>query len=75
MRNSNEITPGKMIPNAPADLVAAMGTSERRCCISPSLGLVVTRTGSTWKLDAKGNFVNSRDFDLQLWALLEAAMP
>jgi len=25
--------------------------------------------------DDEGNFVNSRDFDLQLWALLTAAMP
>ena len=75
VRNSTGVTPGKMIPDAPADLVAAMGTSERRCYISPSLGLVVTRTGSTWKLDAEGNFVSSRDFDLQLWALLVAAMP
>jgi len=64
-----------MIPDAPGDLVAAMGTSERRCYIAPSLGLVLTRTGSTWMLDAEGNFVNSRDFDQQLWALLAAAMP
>ena len=75
MRNSDEVTPGKMIPDAPEDLAAAMGTSESRCYISPSLGLVVIRTGSTWKLDEEGNFVNSRDFDQQLWALLSAAMP
>ena len=64
-----------MITSAPPDLVAAMGTSERRCYVAPSLGLVVTRTGSTWKLDAEGGFVDSREFDLQLWALLAAAMP
>jgi len=75
VRGSSNITPGKVITDAPADLVAAMGTSERRCYVSPSLGLVVTRTGSTWKLDAEGNFVKSRDFDQQLWALLAAAMP
>jgi len=75
VRNSNQITPGKMIPAAPADLAAAMGTSERRLYIVPSLGLVVARTGSTWKLDSEGNFVDSRDFDVRLWELLAAAMP
>jgi hypothetical protein len=75
VRDSNEITSGKMIHKAPADLVAAMGTSERRCYISLSLGLVITRTGSTWKLDDQGKFVSSRDFDLQLWELLAAALP
>ena len=75
VRNSTGVTPGKMIPDAPGDLVAAMGTSERRCYIVASLGLVVTRTGSTWKLDAEGKFVSSRDFDQQLWSLLAAALP
>jgi len=75
VRGSSGVTSGKMFTDAPGDLVAAMGTSERRCYIVPSLGLVVTRTGSTWKLDEKGNFVSSRDFDQQLWTLLAAAMP
>ncbi len=75
VRNTTGVTAGKMLGDAPADLVAAMGTSERRCYIAPSLGLVVTRTGSTWKLDDAGNFVSSRDFDLELWKLLTAAMP
>jgi CubicO group peptidase (beta-lactamase class C family) len=75
VRGLTRVTPGKMFTDAPGDLVAAMGTSERRCYIVPSLGLVVTRTGSTWKLDAEGNFVSSRDFDQQLWTLLKAAMP
>jgi len=75
VRGSAEVAPGKMFTDAPGDLVAAMGTSERRCYIVPSLGLVVTRTGSTWKLDAEGNFVSSRDFDQQLWTLIAAAMP
>lgn len=75
VRGSTGVAPGKIFSDAPGDLVAAMGTSERRCYIVPSLGLVVTRTGSTWKLDAEGNFVSSRDFDQQLWTLLAAAMP
>ena len=75
VRNTTGVTEGKMISDAPADWVAAMGTSERRCYVVPSLGLVVTRTGSTWKLDEEGNFVSSRDFDLRIWELLTAAMP
>lgn len=75
VRNTTGVTEGKMISDAPADWVAAMGTSERRCYVVPSLGLVVTRTGSTWKLDEEGKFVSSRDFDLKLWELLKAAMP
>jgi CubicO group peptidase (beta-lactamase class C family) len=75
VRNTTGVTEGKMIPEAPADMVAAMGTSERRCYVAPSLGLVVTRTGSTWKLDEEGKMVKSRDFDLKLWQLLKAAMP
>ena len=75
VRNTTGVTEGKMISDAPADWVAAMGTSERRCYVVPSLGLVVTRTGSTWKLDEEGNFVSSRDFDLRVWELLTAAMP
>jgi CubicO group peptidase (beta-lactamase class C family) len=75
VRDSDELNPGKMVSDAPSDLVAAMGTSERRCYISPSLGLVITRTGSTWKLDEKGGFVKSRGFDLKMWELLVAAMP
>lgn len=75
VRNSDKVTPGLMIADAPKDLVAAMGTSERRCYVVPSHDLVITRTGSTWMLDADGDFVSSRDFDRQLWALLAAAMP
>ena len=75
VRSTTGVVEGKMIAGAPVDLVAAMGTSERRCYVSPAAGLVVTRTGSTWKLDKEGNFVSSRDFDLQLWELLKAAMP
>jgi CubicO group peptidase (beta-lactamase class C family) len=74
VRGVKDVTPGKVIAAAPADLVAAMGTSERRCYVVPSLGLVVTRTGSTWKLDDDGNFVRSRDFDLAFWELLSTAL-
>lgn len=75
VRGLQEITPGKVIRVAPADLVAAMGTSERRCYVVPSLDLVVTRTGSTWKLDEQGKFVRSRDFDQRFWGLLSRVLP
>lgn len=53
--------PGALIPNAPADLVAALGYLDRRLYVAPSLGLVVVRTGAG---------AAATDFDARLWELL-----
>lgn len=54
-----------MIPTAPPDLVAAQGVLGRKCYVSPSLGLVVTRLG-----DEPG-----ANFNEEFWALLMKAAP
>lgn len=53
---------GRLIPGAPADLVAALGFLDRRLYVVPSLGLVVVRTGAA---------ADAPDFDAELWAMLE----
>ena len=75
VRGSPDIVPGRRIPDAPADWVSAAGTSDRRSSIVPSLGLVVARTGSPWKLKDDGTPLAVFEFDQQLWKLLAAALP
>ena len=75
VRGLDAITPGKLNALAPPDMVAAMGTSERRCYVVPSLELVITRTGSTWKLDEEGNMRETREFEQEFWTALSKAMP
>ena len=60
-----ERTDGALLPTAPSDLVAALGALGRKCYVSPSNGLVVTRLG-----DAPG-----QAFDREFWRRLSAAMP
>ncbi|MBW2370231.1 MAG: serine hydrolase [Deltaproteobacteria bacterium] len=74
-RSKKGVETGKFVPDAPGDMIAAMGTSERRVYVVPSLGLVVTRTGSSAKLDDKGQIVNHGYFDRGLWRLLRDTMP
>jgi len=59
---------GPLFTSAPADLVAAMGTFQRRVYVVPSLDLVVARMGYTKVLP-------SGPFDEVLWAALSAAAP
>jgi CubicO group peptidase (beta-lactamase class C family) len=68
------ITSERLIPAAPPDLVAAMGTSERRVYVAPSLGLVITRFGSTAKL-GEDRMPVEHYFDREFWKLLMAAAP
>ncbi|WP_432769841.1 serine hydrolase domain-containing protein [Sphingopyxis sp.] len=56
---------GPLIPEAPADLVAAFGFLDRRLYVVPSLNLVVVRTGA----DAA-----DADFDQQLWQRLAGVL-
>lgn len=56
---------GRLIPSAPADLVAALGALDRKLYVVPSLDLVVVRMGAT---------APDSDFDEQLWKRLRRAI-
>jgi CubicO group peptidase (beta-lactamase class C family) len=45
-RSAPETENGAIIPNAPADLIAAFGAMDRRIYVVPSASLVFTRTGA-----------------------------
>lgn len=59
-------TEGAFIPAAPADLVAGLGAMDRQVFVSPSLDLVVVRTGME---------TPDKDFRHKLWEKLIAALP
>jgi CubicO group peptidase (beta-lactamase class C family) len=67
-------TSERLIPAAPSDLVAAMGSCDRKIYVVPSLGLVVTRTGTSAKLGDDG-LPFSHYFDREFWRLLSEALP
>lgn len=60
---SQTVLPGALIPNAPADMYAALGANDQKIYVIPSLDMVVVRTG-----DAAGSetFASS-SFDNELW--------
>jgi CubicO group peptidase (beta-lactamase class C family) len=72
--SSQTTMPGRLIPAAPPDLFAAMGSCDRKVYVVPSLGLVVTRTGTSAKLGDDG-LPLSHYFDREFWRLLSEALP
>ncbi|MCO6478899.1 MAG: serine hydrolase [Phaeodactylibacter sp.] len=58
--------PGSLIPEAPGDLVAALGKDDQKIYVAPSLGLVVVRMGES----AGGVSPAYSSFDNQLWERL-----
>lgn len=54
---------GSLIPEAPADLIAALGKDDQKIYVVPSLGLVVVRQGES----AGGVAPAASSFDNQLW--------
>ncbi|HEY4195462.1 MAG TPA: serine hydrolase [Mucilaginibacter sp.] len=65
---SQFVFPGSIIPNAPADLYAALGKNDQKIYIVPSQKLIVIRMGNT----AGGVSPAGDDFDNQLWGKLKA---
>lgn len=63
--STQTIFPGMLIPNAPADLIAAMGAEDQRIYIVPSKQLVIIRMGNTAN-PSNPNFALS-GFDQALW--------
>lgn len=63
--STQTIFPGMLIPNAPADLIAAMGAEDQRIYIVPSKQLVIIRMGNPAN-PSNPNFALS-GFDQALW--------
>lgn len=63
---------GQIVPNAPADMYAAMGYADQRLYIIPSKNMVVVRMGEASTL-AGNNFALSA-FDNQFWQKLNAVI-
>ena len=59
---------GSIIPNAPADLIAALGKNDQKIYMVPSQQLVIIRMGNT----AGGVKPAGSDFDNELWGKLKA---
>jgi len=61
------VFPHSIIPNAPADLYAALGKNDQKIYVVPSQQLIVIRMGNT----AGGVNLAGSDFDNDLWAKLK----
>ena len=59
---------GQLIPNAPADTFAGLGTNDQKLFIVPSQNLVIVRMGE----DAGTSQLGPSSFDTELWDLLNA---
>ncbi len=62
---------GPLIPNAPADMYAALGKNDQKIYVVPSQKLVVIRMGNS----AGGFHLSVSDFDNQLWGKLKTIIP
>jgi len=62
--------PGELIPNAPADMYAALGKNDQKIYIVPSKKLVVVRMGEV----ADGENFAVSTFDNDLWELINAVI-
>jgi CubicO group peptidase (beta-lactamase class C family) len=63
---------GSLVPNAPADMYAAMGANDQRIYVIPSKKMVIIRMGEASD-PANPNFAVS-GFDNELWAKINAVI-
>ncbi|MCB9344225.1 MAG: serine hydrolase [Saprospiraceae bacterium] len=61
------VFPGELLPNAPDDMIAALGKNDQKIHIVPSKGWVVVRMGNA---AGTGNEVVPISFDNTMWAYL-----
>ncbi|WP_338768253.1 serine hydrolase [Bernardetia sp. ABR2-2B] len=62
--DSDRVFEGSMIPNAPSDMIAALGANDQKIYVVPSQSLVVVRVGNS----AESGQLNAlSSFDNQLW--------
>ncbi len=62
--------PGKLIPNAPDDLIAGLGKDDQKLYVIPSKGLVIVRMGD----DAGETLLGPSSFDNELWEKINAVI-
>ena len=62
--------PGKLIPNAPSDLMAALGKNDQKIHVVPSKGWVVVRQGNASNPTGPNGGQVPVVFDNQLWLYL-----
>lgn len=67
---TQEVFPGMLLPNAPADTYAGLGKNDQKLYVIPSEGLVVVRLGE----DAGENQLGPSSFDNQLWEKISAVI-
>ncbi|WP_291726918.1 serine hydrolase [Bernardetia sp.] len=66
---SDDVFEGSLIPNAPSDMIAALGANDQKIYIVPSQKLVVVRVGNSAGAD-RLNALSS--FDNELWGKISA---
>jgi CubicO group peptidase (beta-lactamase class C family) len=68
--NSQTVYQGSLVPNAPADMYAAMGASDQRIYVVPSRKMVVIRMGDA--SDPQNPAFAVSGFDYALWEKINA---
>ncbi len=68
--STQEVFNGSIIPNAPSDLVAALGANDQKLYIVPSENLVIVRMGESAEEDA----LSVSSFDNVLWQKISAVI-
>ena len=66
------VFPGMLVPNAPADMYAAMGAEDQRIYVIPSKKMVIVKMGNASN-PANPNFALS-GFDNELWEKINAVI-
>ena len=70
--SSQTVFPGMLVPNAPAEMYAAMGARDQRIYVVPSKKIVIIRMGEASD-PMNPNFARS-GFDNELWAKINAVI-
>ncbi|MBL7747104.1 MAG: serine hydrolase, partial [Chitinophagaceae bacterium] len=66
------VYPGSLVPNAPADMYAAMGAEDQRIYVVPSKKMVVIRMGDA--SDPLNPVFALSGFDNDLWQKINAVI-
>ena len=69
---SQTVNSGHLVPNAPAEMYAAMGAKDQRIYIIPSKNMVIIRMGDT--ADSENTDLALSSFDNDLWEKINAVI-